>query len=415
MLFPTPPGYVNKVWVLMLVLTGIFVSFYLWFTLFPGEIKAEALQYFQAEELQQARQYIMGPRLLFILSFIAELGFLLWFWGSGNAALLTDRLSEFTGMGIGKTRILFFLILWLVLQLINLPFSLYVSYFWQHNWGFSTQTLAAWWQDYFISNGISLALTLAGVLLLFRAMALWPRKWWLVGAVFSVCWLLIQTFLWPVVVSPLFNKFEPVRERAVLEMVEELSAKAGLEVAEVLIMDASRRTTTSNAYFTGLGRSKRIVLYDTLLKDYNLSEVKAVLAHEMAHWRHAHIIKGIMWGSLGIFLFWAVLSVFLASFGRKIGDYPPDILVFIALFLLLISFLGSPIENYLSRQMEREADYTAVLLTADISAAINLQLNLAVKNKSDVAPPPFMEWFAYSHPSTLNRINAFKAMEEGNS
>lgn len=412
--FLTAHGFAHKIWLMMLALTGIFLFLYLWFTLFPGEIRAEALHYFPAEELQEARRYVFGPRLVFILGFVAELGFLLWFIGSGRAGALTARLYEFTGMGIWQARILFFLTLWLILQLINLPFSLFTSYFWQHYWGFSTQTLGAWWQDYFLQNGLSLVLTLAGVLLLFSAMELWPRKWWLAGAIFSVCWIIIQTFLWPLVVSPLFNKFEPVKEPTVLEMVEELSLKTGLVIDEVFSMDASRRTTASNAYFTGLGGTKRIVLYDTLLKECSLPEVKAVLAHEMAHWQHAHILKGITWGSLGVFLFWAMLYLFLGSVWGPKGAYPPDILVCLVLFLLVVNFLSSPITNYFSRQMEREADRTAVILTADLPAAVNLQVNLATKNRSDVSPPPFLEWFAYSHPPTLKRIEAFKITIKAN-
>lgn len=410
----------KKVLGIFLALTGVFVLLYLWFTLFSGEIKPEAYQYFRGEELEQGRSYLFALRLVYISSFVVELVFLLWFLGSGKAEALADRFFNFTRMKVWPTRCLFLLVFWLIVQLIKLPFALFANYFWQQRWGFSTQTLLSWWQDYFLSSGLSLALILAGVLLLFVAMERWPRGWWFAGAIFSVFWLFLQVFLWPIVISPLFNQFAPVQEPAVVEMVEELSAKAGLVVDEVLVMDASRRTTASNAYFTGLGSTKRIVLYDNLIKDYSPAEVKAVIAHEMAHWKHAHVFKGMLWGCLGIFFLWPALYLFLnCAFGKgfsfgKQRFYPPHTVALIALFLLLINFLMSPVENYFSRQMEREADRTAVMLTADIPAVINLQVNLATKNRSDVSPPPFLEWFAYSHPSTLNRIKAFKGMAEGN-
>jgi len=408
----TSHSYVKKAAGIFLALTGVFVVLYLWFTFFPGEIKPEAWQYFGRGELELGRSYIFVLRLIGIGSFVVELVFLLWFLGSGRAESLAARFFDLTRMRVWQTRILFFLAFWLILQFLSLPFSLFANYFWQQQWGFSTQTLISWWQDYFLSSGLILALTLAGVLLLFVAMEHWPRGWWFAGAVFSVFWLFLQVFLWPVVISPLFNQFAPVKEAAVVEMVEELSIKAGLVVDEVLVMDASRRTTASNAYFMGLGSTKRIVLYDNLLNDCSPAEVKAVVAHEMAHWKHAHVFKSMMLGCLGIFFLWAALYLFLGGAFRKRGFYPPQTVVLIALFLLLVNFLTSPVENYVSRQMEREADHTAVELTADIPAAIRLQVNLAIKNRSDVSPPLFLEWFDYSHPSTLNRIKAFK--ESGN-
>jgi STE24 endopeptidase len=400
----------KKVSGILLALTGVFALLYLWFTLFPGEITPEAYQYFRGEELERGRSYVLALRLVYISSFIVKLVFLLWFLGSGRAEALAARCFALTRMRVWPTRILFFLVFWLILQLLSLPFSLFANYYWQHHWGFSTQTLISWWQDYFLSSGLSLVLTLAGVLLLFAAMELWPRRWWFAGAVFSVFWLFLQVFLWPVVISPLFNQFAPVQEIAVVEMVEELSTKTGLVIDEVLVMDASRRTTASNAYFTGLGSTKRIVLYDNLLKDFSPAEVKAVVAHEMAHWQHGHVFKGMLWGSLGTFFLWAVFYLFLGCAFGKQGFYPPHTVVIIVLFLLVVNFLASPVENYFSRQMEREADRTAVMLTADIPAALSLQVNLAVKNRGDVSPPPFLEWFAYSHPSTLNRIKAFKKL-----
>ena len=404
----TTRSYYKKVLGALLALTGVFTALYLWFTLFPGEINPEAWQYFRREELEMGRSYIFALRLVYIGSFVAELVFLLWFLGSRRAEALANRLFNFTRLKVWPTRCLFIFVFWLMLQLLKLPFSLFADYFWQQQWGFSTQTLISWWQDYILSGGLSLAITLAGVLLLFAAMERWPRGWWFAGAVFSAFWLFLQVLLWPIVISPLFNQFAPAQETAVVELVEELSTKTGLVVDEVWVMDASRRTTASNAYFTGIGGTKRIVLYDTLLLDCSLPEVKAVVAHEMAHWQHGHILKGIMWGSFGILLFWAAFYVFLGGIWRKKGGYPPEVVVYLVLFLLVVNFLSSPLENYFSRQMEAEADRTAVMLTADIPAAIKLHKNLATKNRSDVSPPLFLEWFAYSHPSTLKRINTFK-------
>lgn len=400
--------HLNKIWWMLLILTSIFVILYLWHTLFPGTVRPEAFQYFQEQEISEGRSYISILRLVFILSFILELVLLFWFLGSGRAETLSQQLCRVSGNSLWGGRLLFFIILWLLLRFINLPFSLFAGYYWEHRWGFSTQTLPAWWQDYFLSVGLDFSLTLVGVLLFFVAIDRWPRKWWLAGAAFTSVWLFIQVFLWPLVISPLFNKFEPAQDSAVVQMVEELSEKAGLEVGEVLIMDASRRTTAANAYFTGLGKTKRIVLYDTLLKDYPPEEVKAVVAHEMAHWKHAHVLQAIKWGIISAFFLWGLLYLILGSTVSGRGGYPPHTWAIVVLFLLMVTFLSSPVENYLSRRMEKEADCTAVMLTGNIPVAIRLQVDLAAKNLADVSPPPFLEWFGYSHPSTLKRIEIIK-------
>lgn len=111
----------------------------------------------------------------------------------------------------------------------------------------------------------------------------WPKTWWMVGAAVFSGWLVIQTLLWPVVISPLFNHFTEVRDPQIISMVNDLAQNAGLRIDKILVMDASRRTNKANAYFTGVGTTQRIVLYDTLLKDYDQNEIQAVIAHEMAH------------------------------------------------------------------------------------------------------------------------------------
>ncbi len=115
-------------------------------------------------------------------------------------------------------------------------------------------------------------------------------------------WIVIQTLLWPILVAPLFNRFEPVQDPEVIGMIRQLADRAGIPVEEVLVMDASRRTNKANAYFAGIGKTKRIVLYDTLLDNYSSAEVEAVVAHEMAHWKLGHIRTGILLGILATFV-----------------------------------------------------------------------------------------------------------------
>lgn len=398
----------NFVWLFLILSAGLFCMIYTWYTLFPGSVSPEAWSYFGNGQISLGQEYNQVKRLVFIASFIAQAAFLLWviFWGRGAA--LSRWLRHITGGSYWGSLLLFFLALWLVLRLISLPFTLFISYFWQHSWGFSTQTMESWWLDYAKGTGLELILSAIGVIIFFAVFRRCPKIWWLITAVLISLWLIVQSFLWPVMVSPLFNSFVPAKDPAVVNMVGELSKKAGLPIDQVLVMDASQRTTMANAYFTGLGKTKRIVLYDTLLKDYPLDQVKAVVAHEIAHWRQGHIIKGLTLGVIGNFIFWGLFFLLIRSTLPNYKSDPPYTWAVVLLFFLLTSFATSPLYNYISRSMEKEADRVAVMLTGDVQAAVSLQVNLAVKNMSDIYPPAFIQWFSYSHPPVLTRIEIIK-------
>ncbi|AGL00424.1 M48 family metallopeptidase [Desulfoscipio gibsoniae] len=398
----------NGIWLVLIILTGVFSLLFLWFTLFPGRPSPEISQYFSARQVSQGRDYVRGMRLVFIGGFITQTVFLLWLVFGGRAVAISRWIQQFTGGGL-VSYVAFFLVLWLLLRLINLPFDLFGSYYWQHRWGFSTQSLGNWWLDYFKSAGLEVVLSAVGVALLFWIIGRWSSAWWLVGAAFLSLWLVVQSYLWPVLVSPLFNRFEPTKDPAVIAMVDELSQKAQLPVDRVLVMDASQRTTKANAYFTGLGSTRRIVLYDNLLADYPADEVRAVVAHEMAHWSKGHIIQGLGLGILANFIIWGLLFIILkTTIPSPYGHYPPYTWAVIVLFMALVSFAASPVMNHFSRNMEFEADRVGVQLTGDAPAAERLQVNLATKNLSDVAPPAYIEWFSYSHPPALARIKAIQ-------
>ena len=401
----------NGVWLFMLVLAGLLSLLYLWYIIFPGAVQEKAFKYFTMEQILHGRQYHRILRLVYILNFLIQGAFMFWLTFGGSGVTLFQWCWRVTGGNYWSGILLFSFTLWLLLNILSLPFSFFSSYYWQHRWGFSTQSLGGWWLDYAKGSAIELLLYTAGVALLFWAIGRFSKMWWLIGAALCSVWLVIQIVIWPVAISPLFNKFTPAREPGVIEMVQELAKKAGLPVEQVLVMDASRRTTQANAYFTGLGQTKRIVLYDTLLEKYSPDEIKAVVAHEMAHWRQGHIVKGLGWGMLGLFILWGGLYfVLLRTYSAGTLCYP-HILPAVLLFFTLVSFAGSPVQNHLSRAMEKEADRIAVILTGDAGAAVRLQIGLAGKNLADVSPAPFIVWFGYSHPPTLSRIADIEAVD----
>ncbi|MDX9872770.1 MAG: M48 family metallopeptidase [Clostridia bacterium] len=397
----------NGIWGSLLAVTAALALLYLAASILPAKVNPETLKYFSAAQVERSGAYARFLRIIFVASALLTFAIMAWLAFGAKAALLPRWAQSLTGESSLIGAAVYSFLLWLIINLINLPFSWLTSFYWSHRWGFSTQTLNGWWLDVAKSSAIDALLFTAGFALVFLLMKRFPQSWWLIGAIFFAVWLVIQSYLWPVLVSPLFNRFTPATDPALLAMVGELSQKAGVPVDEVLIMDASSRTTKANAYFAGLGRTKRIVLYDTLLGDYPFDEVKAVVGHEMAHWKQGHIMKGLLYGSAASFVLWFALFML---YRRTVPGAQASIhgLALLLLFFNLVSFIGSPVESAISRQMEREADRVGVELTGDIQGAVGLQIDLAQKNLSDIAPPAFVVWYGYSHPDAVSRITEIK-------
>jgi len=397
---------INYAWLGLIVLAGALSALYLGNSLYPGLINSDALRYFSLEQAHNARAYNFVPRIIFITSFILQAAALIWLVFSRKGAEMAHWLEGKSGGHYWQSLISYFLLLWFFLRLLRLPLTLFGNYYWQQTWGFSTQSFGSWWSDYFKNATLDLFLSTFGVLMFFLILKHWPKIWWVIVATLFSVWLLLQNFLWPVIVAPMFNHFEIVNDSAVINMVQDLAYKAGIQVDEVLVMDASKRTTKANAYFSGLGTTKQIVIYDNLLKNYPMDEVRSVIAHEMGHWQKGHIIQGLTLGILGSFLVWGLLAFFLRGLTPKFAPYPPQLWASLQLFLLLIMMVTNPLQSYISREMEKQADQVSLELTKDPSAGVRLQLNLATKNLSDVSPPDFIVWFEYTHPPVLSRIRA---------
>ncbi|KLU63048.1 hypothetical protein CEB3_c05420 [Peptococcaceae bacterium CEB3] len=401
----------NVFWLGLMVVAGIFAVLYLKSSVFPGPVDPAVLKYFSPQLVKNGRAYSQVPRILYIMGFLFQAGFLVWFVFGGRARRWEDWLMARTGHNYWGSVFLFFLTVWLILTLLNLPFTFYNSYIWQHRWGFSTESLPAWWSDYFKSTALDFLLSAAAVFIVFWVLNRWTRTWWLLGAILFGLWLIVQDVLWPVVVAPLFNHFRPVENPAITSMVHDLSLKSGVPVKDVLVMDASRRTTKVNAYFTGMGKTKRIVLYDTLLK-FPLDEIRAVVAHEMGHWQKRHVLIGTLLGILGGFIAWRLLAFALHPWYSGAGRAAPQVWAVIQLFFLLALFVTNPVQNAISREMERQADQVSLQLTQDPQAEVRLQIDLAKQNLTDFSPPPFIVWFSYSHPTPLQRIEAMQGAQK---
>lgn len=284
-------------------------------------------------------------------------------------------------------------------ELVRLPLGFWNGFLRERRWGFSTQSLGGWAADQAKSLAVSLPLAAgawAGAVALARALP----GWWPAAAAGALALaVLFLSFLAPIVLEPLFNRFRPLEDERLAGELRALAERAGVPVRNVLVADAGRRTTKVNAYVSGLGRTRRVVLYDTLLASADESEVKLVIAHELGHRRHRHVAKATLLAMAGaaaaVVLVWAALGANAAS----PRGLPRVLLLCVALELVVL-----PAGAALSRRWERAADRYALELTGDAGTFQRAMLALARRNLSDLAPPRLVYLLLFSHPTPRERL-----------
>ena len=293
-------------------------------------------------------------------------------------------------------------------RLATLPVSAYAEVL-RHRYGLSTRSWGLWLRDVAVSTAISAAVTalaLAGFLWLVRRA---PHTWWAWEAGVTAGFVVVGSFLYPVVIEPAFNRFEPLPAGELRTRLLDLAEENGTPVQDVLVSDASRRTTALNAYVSGFGSTRRVVLYDTTLERLPEDGVASIVAHELGHVVHRDVLTGTLIGALGSGAAVA-LSGWLLSWTpllRRVGAQSPADPAVVPLVLLLLSLSGllsTPVQNLVSRQVETRADLRALELTGDAGAFVDMQRQLSATNLSDPDPPGAWHWFFGSHPTAAQRI-----------
>ena len=359
----------------------------------PEPVPVGPREYFSAAHLDRSEAFRSGQRWLFAGRLVLEGGVLV------LLALRAPRLLRgrpvLAGAAAGAA-------ISVALAVATLPVSA-VSRQRAVDVGLVTQSWAGWAADVLRSQAIGAGLGAAGGALLVLGMRRFGRRWWIPGAAVVVAFGAFTTYAWPVVLDPLFNRFEPLAPGPVRSEVVRLADRAGIDVGEVFVMDASRRTTAANAYVAGLGSTKRVVLYDNLLEDFSLDEVGLVVAHELAHVRHRDLQHGLLY--LAIVAPFGMLAV--ARLGERLGGRPSEPVRAVATTALTLAVLTpalTAISNQLSRSVEARADVYALRLTGDPAAQVAFQRRVAVQNVSDVDPPAIWHALFGTHPTTLERI-----------
>ena len=279
--------------------------------------------------------------------------------------------------------------------------------------GLVTQSWSGYARDTAVSWGIGALIAGAGAAAGLGLIRRYPRGWWAPGSVLVVAFGVASIYAGPVVLDPLFHTFKPLPAGQARSDVLELAEKAGVDVGQVLTVDASRRTTAANAYVSGLGATKRVVLYDTLLENFSRDELRLVVAHELAHVHHRDVPNGLLYLAIvapfGLFAV-ARLTDRLAPEPGAAG-HGPAVLPALALSIAAMTTTLTTISNQLSRAVERRADAYALTLTGEPEPFISFEQRIALRNLADPDPPAWQTFLLATHPPVVERIGIGVAYE----
>jgi len=352
-----------------------------------------------------------------IISRIFDQALLLAILLTGFLPWLTERIAAWHGGFIGGG-LLFFAVLALISQVFDIPFDLYSTFVIEDRYGFNTRTVKLWIMDWVKGLALSGVLGFILIALLLALLHHFRHTWWILAWVVISLFELVLMWLYPVLIAPLFNKFEPINDRLLEQRIAVLMSKAGLAVKGVFQMDAGKRSKHTNAYFTGIGRTKRIVLFDTLLNSHPVDEILSVLAHEAGHWSKKHIIKQLVLmevlSLVGLFIMSKLLT--WGYMYHTFGFQEPVTYAGLLLVPVLVSPLGyflGPLGSSLSRRYEKQADEVAVQLMETAEPMKNALIRLNSENLANLVPHPFFSWFNYSHPAPVERIERLEKMKKG--
>ncbi len=343
-----------------------------------------------------------------VAGFILVLLFV-WF---GYSLQLQNYLSEFISNNY-LLLIAFLFVVGIAGTILSAPVSYYSGFYLEHKCNLSNQTFGKW-----IFEGLKGALvsTVIGVpilLIFYFFLNYFGSAWWLPFAVIMFFFSVILSQLFPVLILPIFYKLTPIDNEELKERIRNLAKDAGIKVENVYRFNMSKNTKKANAAFTGLGKTKRIILGDTLLENFSHDEIETVIAHELGHYKKKHVIKNIIIGTATSFLtLFVIASLYKISLSWFDFENITQIaaLPLLALWSMLVGLIQTPLGNILSRKYEYEADKYAVTETRKPKVFINTLEKLNEQNLGDKEPHPFVEWFFYSHPSIKKRAEAIKSL-----
>lgn len=364
---------------------------------------------YKRDEYRRSQEYTRSATRFGLVTSTFSLALVLSFWFAGGFAFV-DRVVRGWALPAIPTGIAYIGILLGAYSILTIPFGIYHTFVIEQRFGFNRTTPRLFVLDKLKGLGVAVVLgvpLLAGVLFLFQqaGQLAWLYAWAAVTA-FS----LVVQYLAPAVILPLFNKFTPMPDGELKTAIMDYARANNFPVAKLFVVDSSRRSTRANAYFTGLGRNKRIALFDTLIQQHTTRELVGVLAHEIGHYKKRHVLEGTAISVVHTSVLFFLLSIFInssglyAAFGVQPSVYAG--LIFFGLLYTPVELLLSIAMSALSRGNEKQADRFAALTTNDPASLADALKKLAANNLSNLTPHPFYVFLTYSHPPLLERVEA---------
>jgi len=370
--------------------------------------------HYKPEKYIESQTYLkVNTKFGFITSSI-DLIIMLLFWFSGGFQFIDAFVRSFNFGSIVSG--LFFTGILLFLKLaISLPFSIYSTFVIEEKFGFNKTTPKLFLAD--LIKSIVLSAALGGILLSFILgfLEFGGRFAWIYCWAASAVFLLIVHYIVPTWIMPLFNKFTPLEDGPLKKAILKYAKSIDFSLSNIFVMDGSKRSSKSNAFFTGFGKNKRIVLFDTLIKEQTIEELVSILAHEMGHFKKKHIIKRLALGIFQMGFIFYLISIFISNEDLFHAFFMEEISIYAG--LIFFSMLYSPIDLFISilfqissRKDEYEADQFAAETIKDNKPLINALKKLSAHNLSNLTPHPFYVFLNYSHPPVLERINTLNSL-----
>ncbi len=375
------------------------------------ELPVELKGIYDEEKYARSQQYQKANiRFSFVSDSFSLMVFLVVLF-SGGFAWLDNWVRALTENGYLQS-LLFFGVLGLVMDIISIPFQLYDTFVIEEKFGFNKTTLKTFVLDKL--KGWLIGAVLGGGVLMFIQWAYMATGgwFWLIVMGGLGFFMVFMAMFYTQLIVPLFNRLTPLEEGELKSAIEAFSHKAGFELDNIYVIDGSKRSTKANAYFSGLGPKKRIILYDTLINDLTTEEIVGVLAHEVGHYKRKHIVKGLVMsliqtGILVVLLWYALSNPALSyALGASVPSFHMGLLAFAFLFSP-VSFITGIISNMMSRKFEYQADAFAKERYG-AKSLIDALIKLSVKSLSNLRPHPLYVFFNYSHPTLLQRMARLK-------
>ena len=387
--------------------------------LFRSLTVAATSQYGSESEEHKATEYNRVKQRVMLIGLLASMIGGAIFALSGLPLRISERIDR-VSPNKWVRRSIFAAFLTVVELIASLPLGYFSGFVVEHRYGLSNQSRSQWFAEQIKGLAISLPFAAIGANLILEIIQRWPKRWWAVATSLALPVTVLLSQLAPVLLMPLFNKFEPLKDTELAMRLKRIASESGINVASVMQMDMSRQTNKANAFFAGMGRTRRIVLADTLLKEFSPEEIEVVVAHEIAHQAHRDLWWFVGLGTVftgGIsWLVDRVASRIVNQYGEEF-NLPSmahvSALPLLSWLLAVVAFALAPLQNLLSRIIERRADTYALRLTNDAKSFKSAMRKLGAMNLSDPNPSAVIKYTMYSHPPIAERIARGERYERG--